>query len=72
MATFCTELVLMVLSLHPTRRHLIVSDRGDLCIKVFNREGEFLHKFGKKGKEDGYFHLKDILYLKEREDGTVG
>ena len=36
--------------------YLIVSDRGDHCVKVFNREeGTFLYKFGKKGDGDGEF-----------------
>ena len=36
--------------------YLIVSDRGDHCVKVFNREeGTFLYKFGKKGDGNGEF-----------------
>ena len=35
--------------------YFIVSDRGEHCIKVFNREGHFQYKFGKQGKGDGEF-----------------
>ena len=34
-------------------KYLIVSDAGEHCIKVFHRNGNFLYKFGKKGKGDG-------------------
>ena len=30
--------------------YFIVSDSGEHCIKVFNREGHFQYKFGKKGR----------------------
>ncbi|XP_067022323.1 E3 ubiquitin-protein ligase TRIM71-like [Acropora muricata] len=33
----------------------IVSDFGDHCIKVFDKQGEFLYKFGKRGTGDGEF-----------------
>ena len=35
--------------------YLFVSDTEDHCIKVLNREGKFLYKFGKKGDGDGEF-----------------
>ena len=35
---------------------LIMLDRGQSCIKVFNREGRFLYKFGKKGEGDREFN----------------
>ena len=35
--------------------YLVVSDYGDHCVNVFNREGKFLYKFGKKGEGKGEF-----------------
>ena len=35
--------------------YLIVSDRDEHCIKVFNREGHFQYMFGKNGKREGEF-----------------
>ena len=35
--------------------YFIVSDYSEHCIKVFNREGHFQYKFGKKGEGDGEF-----------------
>ena len=35
--------------------YLIVSDSDDHCVKVFDREGKFLYKFGKQGTGDGEF-----------------
>lgn len=40
---------------------LIVSDRDRHCIKVFNKEGEFLYKFGKQGNGDGEFKYPSCL-----------
>ncbi|KAL9958029.1 hypothetical protein ACROYT_G034991 [Oculina patagonica] len=37
-------------------RHLIVSDRDEHCVKVFNRNGNFQYKFGKQGGGDGEFN----------------
>ena len=34
-------------------KYLIVSDQNEHCNKVFDRNGNFLYKFGKKGKWDG-------------------
>ena len=36
--------------------YFIVSDSTEHCIKVFNREGHFQYKFGKKGEGDGEFN----------------
>jgi len=36
--------------------YLIVSDRDEHCINVFDRDGNFLEKFGKKRKGDGEFN----------------
>ena len=41
--------------------YFIVSDQGEHCIKVFNREGHFEYKFGKKGKGDGEFNCPRFL-----------
>ena len=35
--------------------YFIVSDFKEHCIKVFNKEGHFQYKFGKKGEGDGEF-----------------
>ena len=43
--------------------YLIVSDQGEHCIKVFNREGHFQYKFGKKGEGDGEFNFPRFLSL---------
>ena len=46
---------------------LIVSDSAQSCIKVFNKEGQFQYKFGKKGEEDGEFihpHLLSVTQSK--------
>ena len=37
-------------------RYLIVSDCHEHCIKVFNYDGNFQYKFGKKGTRDGEFN----------------
>ena len=36
--------------------YFIVSDTDEHCIKVFNREGHFQYKFGKKGNGNGKFY----------------
>ena len=36
-------------------KYLLVSDRAEHCIKVFNREGHFQYMFGKNGVQDGEF-----------------
>ena len=40
---------------------LIVSDSVQGCIKVFNKEGQFQYKFGKKGEGDGEFNYPHLL-----------
>ena len=41
----------------------LVSDGDNHCIKVFNRSGTFLHKFGKQGNQDGQFNLPNGMVL---------
>ena len=41
--------------------YFIVSDSS--CIKVFNREGHFLYKFGKQGEGDGEFNGPRFLSM---------
>ena len=41
--------------------YFIVSDSNEHCIKVFNREGHFQYKFGKKGEGDGDFNCPRFL-----------
>ena len=41
--------------------YFIVSDSIEHCIKVFNREGHFQYKFGKKGEGDGNFNCPRVL-----------
>ena len=43
--------------------YFIVSDYSEPCIKVFNREGHFQYKFGKKGEGDGEFNCPWFLSL---------
>ena len=38
-----------------------LSDQGEHCIKVFNREGHFEYKFGKEGIGDGEFNWPRFL-----------
>ena len=45
--------------------YFIVSDRGEHCIKVFNREGHFQYKFGREGKGDGEFNCPAYLLANE-------
>jgi len=59
MATFYVKLAKRALLTNPGivqyDNYLIVSDGGENCIKVFNKDGTFLYKFGKKGHGDGEF-----------------
>ena len=48
-------------------QYFIVSDNGDHCIKVFNTEGNFLYKFGKKGKGEEDFDLPRCLSVDKAE-----
>ena len=41
--------------------YFIVLDRGEHCIKVFNREGHFQYKFGKQEEGDGEFNCPRFL-----------
>lgn len=43
--------------------HFIVSDSHEHCIDVFDRVGNFLYKFGKKGEEDGEFNNPHCLSI---------
>ena len=47
--------------------HFIVSDRGEHCIKVFNRERHFQYKFGKRGEGDGEFNCPSYLLVNESQ-----
>ena len=42
-------------------KYLIVSDSGEHCIKVFDRDGNFQYKFGKQGEGDGEFNKPRCL-----------
>ena len=44
-------------------KYLIVSDREEHCIKVFDRNGNFLYKFGKRGKGNGEFNNPRCLSI---------
>ena len=44
-----------------TEQYFILSDRGEHCIKVFDLEGNFVFKFGKKGNKEGEFNLPSRL-----------
>jgi len=41
--------------------YVIASDSHEHCINVFDRVGNFLYKFGKKGEEDGEFNNPHCL-----------
>ena len=41
--------------------YFLVSDLSEHCIKVFNREGHFQYKFGKRGNGDGEFNYPRFL-----------
>ena len=43
--------------------YLIVSDKGDHSVKLFDRKDNFLYKFGKKGNGDGEFNEPRCLFL---------
>ena len=47
--------------------YFMVSDPGEHCIKVFNREGHFQYKFGKEGKGDGEFNRPVYLFVNESQ-----
>ena len=47
--------------------YFIVSNRSEHCIKVFNREGDFQYKFGKKGQRDGAFINLGYLLVNESQ-----
>ena len=51
--------------------YLVVSDQGEDCIKVFNREGHFQYKFGKKGAGDGEFDGPRFLSVTQSKHRLV-
>ena len=44
-------------------KYLIVSDRDEHCIKVHDRDGNFLYQFGKQGEGDGEFNEPFGLFV---------
>ena len=42
-------------------RHLIVSDRNEHCMNIYDRNGNFQYKFGKQGRGDGEFKVPCYL-----------
>ena len=42
-------------------RYLIVSDRDEHCVKVFNCDGNYQYKFGKQGGGDGELKFPHCL-----------
>ena len=54
-----------VSSLHciQTDNFLILSDSNENCVKVFNVEGMFLYKFGKKGSGNHEFFNPSCLFV---------
>jgi len=49
--------------------HLIVSDRKEHCIKVFDSDGNFVYQFRKKGEGDGEFN--DPRFLSVNKAGHL-
>ena len=46
----------------PYKDKFFISDCKDDCIKAFDKSGTFLHKFGKRGDQDGQFdHPNGLL-----------
>ena len=52
-----------------TEQYFIVSDFNEHCVKVFDLEGNFVFKFGKKGKKEGEFDMPG--YLSVNRDGHL-
>ena len=51
--------------------YFIVSDSNEHCIKVFNREGHFQYKFGKKGEGNGEFNFPRFLLVTQSKQLLV-
>ena len=47
----------------PYKNKFFVSNSGKECIKAFDKSGTFLHKFGKRGNQDGQFNYPDGLLI---------
>ena len=47
----------------PYKNMFLVADEDNNCIKVFDRSGTFLYKFGKKGNQDGQLRLPFDMLL---------
>ena len=47
--------------------YFLVSDLSEHCIKVFNREGHFQYKFGKRGNGDGEFNYPRFLSVTQSQ-----
>ena len=47
----------------PYKNNFFVSDSENQCIKAFDRSGTFLHKFGKRGNQDGQFNNPNGLLI---------
>ena len=47
----------------PYKKKFFVSDRENHCIKAFDKSGTFLHKFGKRGNQDGQFNNPNGLLI---------
>ena len=47
----------------PYKNKFFVSNRGKECIKAFDKSGTFLHKFGKRGNQDGQFNNPNGLLI---------
>ena len=50
-------------------QYFIVSDWGDHCIKMFDLEGTFISKSGKRGNKDGEFNKP--CYLSVNKEGLL-
>ena len=49
----------------------LVCDRENHCIKVFDRSGTFLYKFGKEGNQDGEFNRPIYLFVDSSDNLLV-
>ena len=47
----------------PFKNMIFVSERDNNCVKVFDRSGTFLYKFGKQGNQNGQFNKPYLMHV---------
>lgn len=49
-----------------------ISDRSNMCIMAFNKDGSFIKKYGKKGRGPGeYIDITDFTFIPEKEQVAI-